>query len=340
MINAVPISVLGNGVIYNVTTNTAGTVYYSVQGGSSSTAVMTEPAIKTSVLAGNSQIGGASSMQTWVSIKDPYLKVGNSSINSGNNTISIGGLAAGATYTVCMYLENYIGAYSNATCSVINTTSNGAAKTTFTFNQTLTPTQRNNFLCQLSSISNANGDSVIVTMSGESCNRGGSVPRNYYYNYNGVTVRTSNQITTYIVPNNMNDIQTIANIMNLFQSQNVGASLTSGVVMGINSALGSGAILISSSYNGMLSPVELQYSQNYNVANAVTVVGSNSSAAGTISINISSSRSVIIYVVVISANDPAPTAEQVINCRNGQNNSVFNCSRIEFINSGVNIYVI
>lgn len=333
-ISATPSSVQSNSVTYSVTTNSAGTVYYSVASANSSTPTMSEPAIKNAVLTGNLQ-PGMNTSQGWISAGDSYIRVGSSQAANGTSSILVSGLNSSSTYTVCMYLETSSTVYSSPSCSNVSTTTTPAGKATFVFNRALSPAELNRFLCYLSSATNITEGS-IVTSAGESCNRiDGSAPRNFYYNYAGTTVRGTNSTVVYVLSNGTNGQAATNNFANLFTSGNAGANLTSSASYAAGSSIGNGASITNSTYNGLVNTNDIIYSQVYSTNGIANVVGTNSSVANTLGTAISTSKTSTIYIVIVPVNDPPPSAEQVMNCRNGYNNTVTNCSRVVFGYAGV-----
>jgi hypothetical protein len=330
-INAFPISVSPNSVTYSASTNTAGTVYYSVKAVSGSSAntspYMSQAAIKQAVQTGNLQLGGSSGTQSWISVSDPYLRVGSSQVNSGSNVVGITGLNSGTTYSVCMFLENSVTAFSNITCSLVNTSSGVAAKGTFTFNRALTPSEMNSFLCYLQNMTGAS-DGTVVTSTGDTCNRNGNIPRNPNYNYVGTTIQGNNSTVIYVLSNGTSNI-TGMRFLSMFTSSATGSNLSSSAVSSANSAIGNGVQITKSTYNGVISLPSLM---NSNVTS--NVAGYNTNIANTLGLSVSG-RSTTTYMVVVRASDPPPTAEQVLNCRNGANSTVFNCSRVIMTDNGV-----
>jgi hypothetical protein len=139
-----------NSAQYNVTTNSNGTVYYSVQVGTWTSPSMTLASIEAAVQSGQFIIQSPSDMLTWVYSSDRDLQVNSLSVTKrGSSTLNISGLRPSKIYTFCAYLVNTNATSSNAQCSTFNTTDEPLLKAIFTFTTPINPSQMNNLLCFL-----------------------------------------------------------------------------------------------------------------------------------------------------------------------------------------------
>ena len=189
----------------------------------------------------------------------------------------------------------------------------------------------NKFLCWVSSYTNLPPQS-IVTMLGESCNNGGQAPINNYYRYTGNTMYPIRQaLVFYLTPAN-SDPQTAFNFTSLFISPNLGALMSPSAKAAANLAgvnyIDRGFYYGEENLINLQNPISVPVAILRNAVNTrdgrILIPAANSPGPGT------------VYLVIIPSTDPKPSAAQVLNCRNGNNNQVTICNRIALTGNEAN----
>lgn len=105
-------------------------------------------------------------------------------VMAGNRvaSISVDQLTPSTNYTICFYLEDKVGQYSEPKCTILLTNNTQVARGMFIYNRKIDPSELNRLLCF---VTNYIGSEIIsvMTSSGESCNPSGRRPINYRYVY-------------------------------------------------------------------------------------------------------------------------------------------------------------
>jgi hypothetical protein len=262
---------------------------------------------------------------TWIYSSDRDLQLNYLTIlQAGSTTLNISGLRPSETYTLCGYFENTLGAYSNPQCSVFNTTNELFQKTVFTFTRPITPTEMNKLLCFMTTTASLQPQ-LIVNIDGESCNTGGSTPANFYYRYPGTTIYPIRQTFIYYVPTATSDTQSATRFGALFTSQSMNSQINTSV---LSNAVSQGITFIDRGfYVGQINSINLQIPSNQ-LQTVLKIGGATNTGNGQILIsNITSPLVSVLYMVTVPSTDPQPTSELILNCRNGNNQTVSNCSR-------------
>lgn len=336
----------GECVSYVLRTSGPGTVYYYVRDSRNTSGYSTD-AVSVKAMAINNSFSNSSAVifNSFDNNISGVYSWGMASV-SGDNTANVTYSKAveGIPYTICFYYENQISMYSSATCTNVSSVvqrniSGKMMRGQFFFTGAITPQQFNKFLCYLSNLSNGAPLTELVTLDGSSCSLSSDVPNNYFYNYNGTTIRPTNDTVVFWSNTCSGDMN--RQILSGYNSLWSNNRLSSSALSQMNS---SGITFVK---DGKYLGEKLDYDMLYRVGednNTITYTNStNNSGVLTISGLRSSNFGVGYFVIVSNTTSQGnnslstPTRQQILKCLDSTNNQAMNCSRVVFSNvdSGV-----
>lgn len=321
---------------FRVSTSGSGQIYYVIrETGNSAAGPSDFVTLKRVVYTPNGSYAGAI-YTTIVSPNAASYQTGVVNATAGSNTVQISNLLDATNYTVCFYYETSMGTYSTATCSNGTTGTNGRMlRAQFQFNYQISPSQLNKLLCYLTSNSDV-PQMDIITIDGFSCNGSDSAsgPANYYYKYNGTTIRPTNDTVIYW-----------ASGCDEARNQNSQRVFTS---------LWGGGNTLTQDANNSMNSVGINYVKNarnlgersvYDMMrrigednNVITIKNATEykdtfSITGIRSSNIGEGFFILVSNSSGNSSLNMPTNKQIMKCLDATNQSVQNCSRIIFSNT-------
>lgn len=324
-----------NSAQFLATTNSNGMIYYSIQSGQYTVAPVNQTFVKTSVQSGQLVQQSSNDMLTLLYVSDRELRFGSQYGNVGVNYITLTGLRPSKVYTFCAYQENASGMQSPTTCTTFTTAGDQSQRANFYFNRAIQASEMNRFMCFLSTVTNLPSGS-IVNMLGDSCNTAGQFPLNNNYRYIGTTMYPLKEIMVFYLTPNTSDPMTSANFVNMFESRNINAPLRQTVK---TAALNNGVDFIDRGMYGGEDNLVILQSPN-SVPTAVIQSATNM-RDGRITVPITSmSGPGTLYMVALPTGETMPSAEQILNCRNGNNQQTTLCGRVPLLGTSVIVSVI
>lgn len=191
----------------------------------------------------------------------------------------------------------------------------------FTFNSSLSDTERNSLLCYIADAVVADY-TMVLNRAGESCNNiTAGIPKQLYYVYTGKTdFKTNDSIFINLIDNSSSSQTSLQNFKALFA---INGSLTSTSNNYINQTVN--GKLLTGVYNNSTG-----YAASRSANRTVSVTGPLfNQNGGYINVtNIMMSQPGQIFFGVASISAVTPSQEQLLNCQDGSNVSLNNCTRI------------
>lgn len=172
-------------------------------------------------------------------------------------------------------------------------------------------------------------NSYVINRRGESCNVTDGDPERNWYRFNGSTFENGTQVIYLLTNTTDDDSRYINNFMNLFDSTtnrltpNSFNNINDAVYGTLNAGWYGGTVGYSDAYNGTrtMSVGNVSYDTNVMVLNDVSF-GNGAGA---------------MYFGVANRSADRPNVDQFLNCLDGRNRSLINCTRMMTTGSLVKI---
>lgn len=335
------VNILKTVAVWNLTTNTNGFIFYSLQLGNQ-VPPLDALNLKVQVKSLNLTLQSQSDFLTYVYTQDRDYRVGMiSAATAGNNPITFSNLLPQKTYTLCAYFENMFGVNTQAVCRSFTTQSWGVVSKAFvSFSKSLASNELNNILCFFvkevaAKITN------IVDLSGSSCSLGNS-PQNYYYTYPGQSFSYQTTATTiYLISNpEVTTDASVSAFASLFDPSNqtiTSASLSLALSDFFINYIGSGY------FRGTFDPIVAEemgvgftqstYFDTPTFSNGVITINNvRLSGIGAVYFILQLQKQIFYNNITGETNitikmDSQPTTEQIFNCHDWNGASVVGCAR-------------
>jgi hypothetical protein len=289
-------------------------------------------------------------VENWVAISNPYTvqsqrdylyylvnrqldyEVGMVTVLPGRSSyINKTSYTPGTNYTLCTYLTTNTTTNTtntsntttilNSTCLPYQTPDypNPAYRAYLEFTRNHTRAERNQLLCYFVEQIGYINSSYVINRRGESCNLTDGDPQRPWYRFNGSTFDNGSQII-YLLTNTTDDnSQYITNFQNMFDPTT--QSLTPNSFTNINDA-------ISGTLKSGRALTPITYSDTYNSTRTMSV-GNVSYDVNVMTLNdVSFSGIGAMYFGVANRSSAYPTVDQFLNCLDGRNRSLINCTRM------------
>lgn len=189
-----------------------------------------------------------------------------------------------------------------------------------TFSSPLSDTERNSLLCYITTTAVAD-PTKILNRAGESCNStAGASPQRMYYNYTRTTEFKSNETIFLTVPDNSSSSETsVQNFNGLFINNLLTPTATNYINQTVSNKLLTGL------YSGKIG-----FSASRSATRTLVVAAPLfNQIGGYINVtNVTLSLPGQIFFGVGNLNSTTPSQEQLMNCQDGANITLLNCTRL------------